>query len=136
MIVIVIVIVIVIDSDSDSDNDNISVRDSEILFDNISEKELENSLVSDSNTEEYSKSCNKPKSCNENKKLNKDENLDYKEVFNEKNCSILPPHRVYDCEINLKDNSTLFYGPLYPLTELGREELKKQLKELLDKGFI
>jgi len=49
---------------------------------------------------------------------------------------VLPPHRVYDCEINLKDNSILFYGPLYPLTELEREELKKQLKELLDKGFI
>jgi len=57
-------------------------------------------------------------------------------VFNEKNCNVLPPHRVYDCEINLKDNSILFYGPLYPLTELEREELKKQLKELLDKGFI
>jgi len=49
---------------------------------------------------------------------------------------VLPPHRVYDCEINLKDNSILFYSPLYPLTELEREELKKQLKELLDKGFI
>jgi len=57
-------------------------------------------------------------------------------VFNEKNCSVLPPHRVYDCEINLKDNSSLFYGPLYPLTELEWEELKKQLKELLDKRFI
>ena len=62
--------------------------------------------------------------------------LDYKEVFNEKNCNVLPPHRVYDFEINLKNNSILFYGPLYPLTELERDELKKQLKELLDKGFI
>jgi len=49
---------------------------------------------------------------------------------------MLPPHREYDCEIQLKDNSNLFYGPLYPLTELEREELKKYLKENLNKGFI
>jgi len=57
-------------------------------------------------------------------------------MLNEKNCNVLPPHRVYDCEINLKDNSILFYGPLYPLIELEREELKKQLNVLFNKGFI
>ena len=35
----------------------------------------------------------------------------YVEVFNERNCNVLPPHREYDCEIRLKDNSNLFYGP-------------------------
>jgi len=88
--------------------------------------------------------CNKSKSCNEIIKSNKDSNsvtipsnyLKFKEVFNEKNCDVLPPHREYDCEIHLKDNSNLYYGPLYPLTELEREELKNYLKENLDKGFI
>ncbi len=147
------------DTDSDSDvNDN-------FMFDSNSDRELENNLVSDSdsdNDDDYcfmkdstseqefniylvnKKSCNIIKSCNKNKKLNKDSNsvtvptiyLKYKEVFNEKNCDVLPPHREYDCEIQLKDNSNLFYGPLYPLTELEREELKKYLKENLDKGFI
>ena len=62
--------------------------------------------------------------------------LKYSEVFNEKNCNILPPHREYDCEIRLKDNSSLFYGPLYSLNEVEREELKKYLKENMEKGFI
>ena len=60
----------------------------------------------------------------------------FKEVFNENNCNVLPPHRNYDCEIKLKDNCSLFYGPLYPLTETEREELKKYLEENLKKGFI
>jgi len=60
----------------------------------------------------------------------------YAEVFNERNCDILPPHREYDCEIRLKDNSNLFYGPIYPLTEVERDELKKYIKENLEKGFI
>jgi len=62
--------------------------------------------------------------------------LDFAAVFNERNCDVLPPHREYDCEIKLKDNSNLFYGPIYPLTETERDELKKYLKENLEKGFI
>jgi len=62
--------------------------------------------------------------------------MEFKEVFNEKNCDKLPPHREYDCEIKLKDKSNLFYGPLYPLTEVERDELKKYLNENLKKGFI
>eukprot|EP00833_Pecoramyces_ruminatium_P007661 jgi/Orpsp1_1/1181693/evm.model.c7180000078227.2 len=58
------------------------------------------------------------------------------EVFNERNCDVLPPHCEYDCEIRLKDNSNLFYGPIYPLTEVERDELKKYIKENLEKGFI
>ena len=126
------------ENDSDSDTED------RFMFDSISDSEFENNIVSDSDSKYLNDSCNKTNSCIEKKNLNKDENLvkvpiiylDYKEVFNEKNCNVLPPHRVYDCEINLKDNSILFYGPLYPLTELERDELKKQLKELLDKGFI
>ena len=57
-------------------------------------------------------------------------------VFNEKNCDVLPPHREYDCEIKLKENSSLFYGPLYLLNENEREELKNYLNDNLRKGFI
>ena len=49
---------------------------------------------------------------------------------------MLPPHWEYDCEIKLKDNSNLFYGPIYPLIETERDELKMYLKENLEKGFI
>ena len=132
------------------ESDSVSDLDDKFMIDSISDSEFEENLVSDSNSKDLDNSCidtklcNTENSCIEKKSLNKDPNsvtvpiiyLDYKEVFNEKNCNVLPPHRVYDCEINLKDNSILFYGPLYPLTELEREELKKQLKELLDKGFI
>eukprot|EP00833_Pecoramyces_ruminatium_P009854 jgi/Orpsp1_1/1183886/evm.model.c7180000087119.1 len=60
----------------------------------------------------------------------------YAVVFNERNCDVLPPHCEYYCEIRLKDNSNLFYGPIYPLTEVERDELKKYIKENLEKGFI
>jgi len=110
------------------------------MLDSISDSEFKDNLVSDSDSNSKdlnnscidSKLCNSEKSCIEKKNLNKNPNsvtvpiiyLDYKEVFNEKNCNALPLHRVYDCEINLKYNSILFYCPLYPLTELEREELK------------
>jgi len=61
---------------------------------------------------------------------------DFIEVFNERNCNILPLYREYDCEIKLNDNSNLFYDPIYPLTEAERDELKKYIKENLEKGFI
>ncbi|MBE6133033.1 MAG: hypothetical protein E7180_06615 [Erysipelotrichaceae bacterium] len=93
--------------------------------------------------------CNfiKEETCKNDDKINSSSNKvnlslipshysDFVEVFNEKNCDILPPHREYDCEIKLKDNSNLFYGPIYPLTEAERDELKKYIKENLDKGFI
>ncbi len=131
-----------INDESDTDSD----LEDRFMFDSVSDldSDFENSLNSNSELNKNVVSCKKLKSCIKNEKINKDSNsvtvpiiyLDFKEVFNERNCNVLPPHRVYDCEINLKDNSILFYGPLYPLTELEREELKKQLKELLDKGFI
>ncbi|OUM69981.1 hypothetical protein PIROE2DRAFT_1918 [Piromyces sp. E2] len=49
--------------------------------------------------------------------------FDYIEVFDEKHCENLPLHFQYDYEIRLKDNSILFYGPIYPLIERERDEL-------------
>ena len=128
-------------NDEDSDND----LEDNFMFDYISDSDdLENSLDSENKCNVLNFSCNTINSCNEKTKINKDlksvivpsNYLEFKEVFNEKNCDVLPPHRQYDCEIKLKDNSSLFYGPLYPLTEIERDELKKYLKENLDKGFI
>jgi len=60
----------------------------------------------------------------------------YKSVFDEIECNELPPHRIYDCKIKLKDKDNLFYGPLYPLTKKERIALKEYIKENLEKGFI
>jgi len=43
----------------------------------------------------------------------------------------LPPHRPYYCEINLKPDSSLFYGPIYPLTKKELTALKKYIDEIL-----
>jgi len=53
--------------------------------------------------------------------------LDYIEVFDKKNCDKLSPYREYDCEIYLMDNSIIFYGPIYPLTEAESDELIKYI---------
>jgi len=41
----------------------------------------------------------------------------FKDVFDPKAAEKLPLHRLYDCEIRLKPDSKLFYGPIYPLTD-------------------
>jgi len=62
--------------------------------------------------------------------------ISYKDVFSESAANELPPHRPYDCEIRLKENSKLFYGPIYPLTDEESKALEKYIKENLKKGFI
>ena len=133
-------------NDSDSDSDDVSNCTSENNNSNSNINSNSNSCeLETQNKCNKESSCNKIYSCRIMKKIiNKDENLvtvpnpylKYSEVFNEKNCNILPPHREYDCEIKLKDNSSLFYGPLYSLNEVEREELKKYLKKNLEKAFI
>ena len=61
---------------------------------------------------------------------------DIKEVFEEKLANELPPHRAYDCPIDLKPESTPFFGPLYSLTETEQATLKEYISENLKKGFI
>jgi len=65
-----------------------------------------------------------------------DELSEFIDVFSETEASKLPPHRPYDCEIQLKPNSKLFYGPIYPLTEKETAALKEYISENLRKGFI
>ena len=38
----------------------------------------------------------------------------FMDVFSEIAANMLHPHRQYDCEINLKPNTNLYYGPIYP----------------------
>ena len=120
--------------------------DSKIVFSNSNNLSCKNNL----NNCSKNNSCNKfnynvlKSNVNNENEINKDlkvvtvpqQYLLFKEVFNSKNCDVLPPHREYDCEIKLKDNSNLFYGPLYPLNEAERDELKNYIKENLEKGFI
>ena len=98
--------------------------------------------------------CNiiNPKTCNNsNNKINKEINdelknkinrslpkklIPFKDVFSEIYANELPPHRPYDCEINLLPNTQLFYGPIYPLTEKESKTLKEYIVENLAKGFI
>ena len=62
--------------------------------------------------------------------------LPFKDVFDEKAANKLPPHRPYDCEINLKPNAKPHYGAIYPLTEKETLALKEYIKEARAKGFI
>jgi len=65
-----------------------------------------------------------------------EELIQLKEVFDERKPNCLPPHRVYDCSIDLKPNTTPFYGPLYQLTVEEQKALKEYIDENLAKGFI
>jgi len=62
--------------------------------------------------------------------------FEFSDVFNEKEAEKLPPHREYDCQINLVDNAKLFYGPNYSLTDEETTVLEKYLYENQKKGFI
>ena len=65
-----------------------------------------------------------------------DELANFKDVFSESSADKLPPHRPYDCQINLIKDSKLFYGPIYPLTDEESSALKEYIQENLKKGFI
>jgi hypothetical protein len=61
----------------------------------------------------------------------------YKDVFSEQNAAILAPNREgIDLAIESQDGKELPYVPLYPLSQAELEVLKKNLQELLHKGFI
>jgi len=62
--------------------------------------------------------------------------IPFKDVYDKKAANELPPHRPYDCEINLKPNAKPYYGAIYPLTEKETLALKEYIKEVRTKGFI
>lgn len=61
---------------------------------------------------------------------------DFAEVFSAKKAESLPPHRGYDCPIDLLPGSEILTGRIYPLAQPELVHLKQYLEENLRKGFI
>ena len=64
------------------------------------------------------------------------EYADYKDVFDKKSADTLPPHRPFDCEIDLIPGAQPPVGRIYNLSEPELAALKAFLDENLNKGFI
>ncbi|XP_073465040.1 uncharacterized protein [Aquarana catesbeiana] len=61
---------------------------------------------------------------------------DFLDVFSKKGAETLPPHRAYDCPIELLPGAEVPFGRIFPLTELEQGALKAYIDENLEKGFI
>lgn len=64
------------------------------------------------------------------------EYADLNEVFSKSRATFLPPHRPYDCAIDLVPEACPPRGRLYSLSAPERAAMEKYLKESLDNGFI
>jgi hypothetical protein len=60
----------------------------------------------------------------------------FSKVFGEEEFKVLPPHRPYDLAIDLQEGAKLHHGPLYSMTELESQTLKKWIEEELATGKI
>jgi hypothetical protein len=60
----------------------------------------------------------------------------YLPLFSEAIANSLPPRRYYDRRISLKEGFSPPFGPLYSLSHVELEELKRWSEESLSKGFI
>uniref|UniRef100_A0A670JXT1 ribonuclease H n=1 Tax=Podarcis muralis TaxID=64176 RepID=A0A670JXT1_PODMU len=60
----------------------------------------------------------------------------YQDVFEERGADQLPPHRSFDCGIDLQPGAPLPVSRLYSLTEPEREALQDFLRKNLERGFI
>ena len=61
---------------------------------------------------------------------------EFLDVFSKKGADTLPPHRPYDCPIELLPGAEIPFGRIFPLTELELENLKTYVDDNLKKGFI
>jgi hypothetical protein len=61
---------------------------------------------------------------------------EFTKVFGEEEFKVLPPHRPYDLAIDLKEGAKLHHGPLYSMTEVESQTLKKWIDEELATGKI
>jgi hypothetical protein len=61
---------------------------------------------------------------------------EFSKVFGEEEFKVLPPHRPYNLAIDLKEGAKLHHGPLYSMTELESQTLKKWIDEELAAGKI
>jgi hypothetical protein len=60
----------------------------------------------------------------------------YLKIFEKVNADKLPPHHPYDHKTPLEDGFQPPFGPLYSLSGLELEELKRWPEENLSNGFI
>jgi hypothetical protein len=61
---------------------------------------------------------------------------EFTKVFDEEEFKVLPLHRPYDLAIDLKEGAKLHYGPLYSMTEIESQTLKKWIEDELAAGKI
>ena len=61
---------------------------------------------------------------------------DYADVFSEVEAHKLPNHRPYDLSIQLQEGTTPPFGPVYNLSPLELDVLRKYIDDNLRKGFI
>uniref|UniRef100_A0A3B1IV37 Gypsy retrotransposon integrase-like protein 1 n=1 Tax=Astyanax mexicanus TaxID=7994 RepID=A0A3B1IV37_ASTMX len=61
---------------------------------------------------------------------------DFLEVFSKENATKLPPHRSYDCAIDLVEGATLPKARVYPLTLDEEKAMNDYVTEALAQGFI
>lgn len=60
----------------------------------------------------------------------------FEDVFDEVKAEVLPPHRQFDCQIDLVPGASVPSGRLYALTEPENVHLRGYLDKLLKLGFI
>lgn len=60
----------------------------------------------------------------------------FADVFSSTDVDNLPPHRPYDCSIELEDGKYPPFGPIYGLSEMERTALHAYIESNLSKGFI
>ncbi|KAI2647118.1 Transposon Tf2-6 polyprotein [Labeo rohita] len=60
----------------------------------------------------------------------------YADVFSKEQATHLPPHRRWDCSIDLLPGARLPQGKIYPLSIPEREAMENYINEALKQGFI
>ncbi|KAH9253867.1 hypothetical protein BASA81_008179 [Batrachochytrium salamandrivorans] len=60
----------------------------------------------------------------------------FSSLFSEDQAETLPPHRDFDCSIDLKPASEPFHGKIYQLTREEDKVMQEWIKDNLRKGFI
>ncbi|XP_053486038.1 uncharacterized protein LOC128610642 [Ictalurus furcatus] len=61
---------------------------------------------------------------------------DLHEVFSKERASCLPPHRPYDCAIDLLPGASLPWGRVYPLSQAEQQAMEEYIQEALRQGYI
>jgi hypothetical protein len=61
---------------------------------------------------------------------------EFASVFSKQEANRLPPHRPYDHRIPLEEGTTPPYGPIYSLSPVELDTLRKYIDENLQRGFI